>query len=127
MNEDQKKNATYALAVLFAINTMNFFDRQIIAAVGKPIVDEFKLSDTAFGWIGTLFIFIYALVGLPLGIWADHGSRRKLLAFSITIWSMFTAASGLAWNYGSLLVARLGVGVGEAGCSPAGNSLIGDL
>ena len=127
MSENQRKNAVYALWVLFAINMMNFFDRQIIAAVGKPILEEFKLSDTAFGWIGTLFIYIYALVGIPLGIWADRGSRRKLLAFSITIWSMFTAASGLAWNYWSLLVARLGVGVGEAGCSPAGNSLIGDL
>jgi predicted MFS family arabinose efflux permease len=127
MNEDQRKNATYALWVLFAINTMNFYDRQIIAAVGKQILDEWKLSDTEFGVIGTAFIFIYAIVGVPFGIWADRGSRKKLLAYSITIWSFFTAASGFAWGFWSMLVARLGVGVGEAGCSPAGNSLIGDL
>jgi predicted MFS family arabinose efflux permease len=128
MNDDQRKNANYALWVLFAINTMNFFDRQIIAAVSKPILEEWKLTDTQLGVIGgTAFILIYAIVGVPFGIWADRGSRRKLLAVSITIWSFFTAASGFALGFWSMLVARLGVGVGEAGCSPAGNSLIGDL
>jgi predicted MFS family arabinose efflux permease len=127
MSESERKQATYALAVLFAINAMNFYDRQIIAAVSRPIIDEWQLSDTAMGVIGTAFIFIYAIVGLPLGVWADRGSRTKLLAFSVSIWSLFTAASGLAWGYWSMFVARLGVGIGEAGCSPAGNSLIGDL
>lgn len=59
--------------------------------------------------------------------WADSGRRAKILSVCVAIWSVFTAASGLAWNYWSLFVARIGVGVGEAGCSPAGNSLIGDL
>jgi predicted MFS family arabinose efflux permease len=127
MDEDQKKNAKYALAVLFAINTMNFYDRQIIASVSKPIIDEWGLSDTALGLMGTAFIFFYAIVGVPFGIWADYGSRKKLLGFAVALWSLFTAASGLAWGYASLFVARMGVGVGEAGCSPAGNSLIGDL
>jgi predicted MFS family arabinose efflux permease len=127
MNEDQNKNAVYALAVLFAINTMNFFDRQIIASVSPSIIKEWNLSDTAMGLIGTAFIVIYAVVGIPFGVWADRGSRRKLLSFAVTIWSLFTAASGLAWGYWSMFAARLGVGVGEAGCSPAGNSLIGDL
>ncbi len=127
MNEDRNKDASYALAVLFAINMMNFFDRQIIASVSPPIIDEWKLSDTAMGVIGTAFIFIYAIVGVPFGIWADRGSRKKLLSFAVAVWSLFTAASGFAWGYWSLFVARLGVGFGEAGCSPAGNSLIGDL
>jgi predicted MFS family arabinose efflux permease len=127
MYEDQKKNARFALAVLFAINTMNFFDRQIIASVSKPIIDEWGLSDTALGVMGTAFIFVYAIIGVPFGIWADHGSRKKLLGFAVAVWSLFTAASGLAWGYVSMFVARMGVGVGEAGCSPAGNSLIGDL
>jgi predicted MFS family arabinose efflux permease len=127
MHEDQQKNARYALAVLFAINTMNFFDRQIIASVSKPIIDEWGLSDTALGVMGTAFIFVYAIIGVPFGIWADQGSRKKLLGFAVAVWSLFTAASGLAWGYWSMFVARMGVGVGEAGCSPAGNSLIGDL
>jgi predicted MFS family arabinose efflux permease len=127
MSTSGRKQAIYALAVLFAINAMNFYDRQIIAAVSKPIIEEWKLSDTALGVIGTAFIIIYAIVGLPLGVWADRGSRTKLLAFSVSVWSLFTAASGLALGYWSMFVARLGVGIGEAGCSPAGNSLIGDL
>lgn len=122
-----RKQAIYALAVLFAINAMNFYDRQIIAAVGKPIIDEWHLSDTALGGIGTASIIIYALVGVPLGVWADRGTRRKILSLSVGIWSFFTAASGLAWGYWTMFIARLGVGVGEAGCSPAANSLIGDL
>jgi MFS family permease len=127
MNQDQNRDARYALAILFAVNMMNFFDRQIIASVSKPIIDEWGLTDTQMGLIGTAFIWFYAAVGLPFGIWADRGSRKKLLSLAVTIWSLFTAASGLAWNYGALFLARLGVGVGESGCSPAGNSLIGDL
>jgi predicted MFS family arabinose efflux permease len=127
MNQDHDKNARYALAILFAVNMMNFFDRQIIASVSKPIIDEWSLTDTQMGLIGTAFIWIYAVVGVPFGVWADRGSRKKLLSMAVTIWSLFTAASGLAWNYGALFLARMGVGVGESGCSPAGNSLIGDL
>jgi predicted MFS family arabinose efflux permease len=127
MNEDQDKNAWYALAILFAVNMMNFFDRQIIASVSKPIIDEWQLTDAQMGLMGTAFIWIYAVVGVPFGIWADRGSRKKLLSFAVTVWSLFTAASGLAWNYWAMFLARMGVGVGESGCSPAGNSLIGDL
>jgi predicted MFS family arabinose efflux permease len=127
MNEDQNRQARYALFVLFAINMMNFFDRQIIASVSQPIIKEWGLTDTQMGKIGFAFIIIYAVVGLPFGVWADRGSRPKLLAFAVTVWSLFTAASGMAWSYGSMFLARMGVGVGEAGCSPAGNSLIGDL
>jgi predicted MFS family arabinose efflux permease len=127
MTQDHDRNARFALAILFAVNMMNFFDRQIIASVSKPIIDEWGLTDTQMGLIGTAFIWIYAVVGVPFGVWADRGSRKKLLSLAVTIWSFFTAASGLAWNYGALFLARMGVGVGESGCSPAGNSLIGDL
>jgi predicted MFS family arabinose efflux permease len=106
---------------------MNFFDRQIIAAVTEPIRKEWLLSDTAMGWLGTAFTLIYATVGVPLGRLSDRWTRTKLLSLGVTVWSLLTAASGLAWNYWSLFVLRLGVGVGEASCAPAGNSLIGDL
>ena len=129
MNEDQKQNrqAWFALAVLFGINTMNFFDRQILAAVAEPIRMQWNLNDTALGVMNTVFVLVYAFIGVPLGRWADRGARPKILSVCIAIWSLFTVAAGLAWNYWSLFVARMGVGIGEAGCSPAGNSLIGDL
>jgi len=126
-NQTTEKQAWYALTVLFAINTMNFFDRQIAASVGKPIIDEFKLTDSDFGNMAMAFTLIYAAVGVPLGRWADRGNRTRILSIGVAAWSLFTAAGAAAWNYASLFVARMFVGVGEASCSPAGNSLIGDL
>ena len=123
----EPRRAWFALWVLFGINAMNFYDRQIFAAVAEPIRKEFTLSDTALGTLGTAFILIYAAVGVPLGRLADSWSRRKLLSLGVAAWSVLTAASGLAWNYAALFVSRLGVGVGEASCAPAANSLIGDL
>src|SRR5262245_13679500 len=122
-----QRQAWFALAILFAINTMNFFDRQILAAVTEPIRKQWGLNDTALGVMNTVFVLIYAAVGVPLGRWADRGKRTKILSVCVAIWSLFTAASGLAWNYWSLFVARMGVGIGEAGCSPAGNAMIGEL
>ncbi len=129
MNEttQQNRRAWYALAVLFGINLMNFFDRQILAAVTEPIRKEWNVSDTQMGLMGTAFVLLYAVVGLPLGRWADLGQRRIILAVSVALWSVFTALSGMAGSYQMLFAARMGVGIGEAGCSPAGNSLIGDL
>lgn len=127
MSEDERKQSAYVLMVLFGINTMNFFDRQIMAAVTEPIRTQWNLSDTELGVVGTAFTLIYAAVGVPLGRWADRGTRRTILSFGVTFWSLFTAASGLAWNYWSLFASRMGVGIGEASCSPAANSLIGDL
>jgi MFS family permease len=127
MNEDQNRQARYALFVLFAINMMNFFDRQIAASVAPLVISEFRLSDSDYGDITTAFILIYAAVGVPLGRWADRGSRPFILGLGAAFWSLFTAASGLARGYWSLFATRIGVGVGEASCAPAGNSLIGDM
>jgi predicted MFS family arabinose efflux permease len=127
MNEDQNRQAWFALFVLFAINTMNFFDRQIAASVSPLMIKEFNLSDSDYGDITTAFILIYAAVGVPLGRWADRGNRPLILGLGAAVWSLFTGASGLARGYWSLFAARLGVGVGEASCAPAGNSLIGDM
>jgi predicted MFS family arabinose efflux permease len=117
----------YALAVLFAINLMNFFDRQIIGGVGEGIRREWALTDTALGLLGTVFTLLYAVVGLPLGRLSDRVERRRLLAAGVFLWSLLTAISGMARSFAQLIVARLGVGVGEATCSPASTSLIGDL
>ena len=123
---NNKKAVYYALAVLFFINALNFFDRQIIGAVGEPIRKEFGLSDSALGALNVAFTLIYAFVGLPLGKLADKFERRKILSVGVLIWSVFTAASGLANSFWQIFALRLGVGIGEASCAPAANSLIGD-
>jgi MFS family permease len=127
MKEEQTGRAWYALFVLFAINMMNFFDRQIAAAVAPLMIKEFNLSDSTYSNINTAFILIYAAVGVPLGRWADRGNRPFILGLGAAFWSLFTAGSGLARGYWSLLAMRIGVGIGEASCAPAGNSLIGDM
>src|SRR5262249_5044267 len=111
----------------FAINTMNFFDRQILGAVGETVRKELELKDTALGLLGTAFIILYAVVGVPLGRLTDKISRKHILSAGVTVWSLFTVLSGLAGSYFMLFLARLGVGVGEASCAPASASLIGDL
>ena len=122
-----RNKSMFALAVLFAINMMNFFDRQILGAVGETVRLEWHLSDTALGTLGTAFTLLYAMVGLPLGRLADRYARTWILSAGVAVWSLFTAISGIAGNYTQLFLARLGVGVGEAACAPAASSLIGDL
>ena len=125
--QQQRQGVWFALIVLFAVNTLNFYDRQILGAVGETVREEWKLSDTALGSLGTAFTLLYAAVGVPLGRLTDKFSRRWILFAGITVWSLLTAASGLARNFAQLFAVRLGVGVGEAACAPASASLIGDL
>jgi MFS family permease len=122
-----KTNVWFALWVLFAINAMNFFDRQILGAVGEPVRREFGLSDSALGALGTAFTLLYAFVGVPFGRMADKYSRKTILSGGVFVWSLMTVASGLAANFWQIFLLRLGVGVGEASCAPAATSLIGDL
>jgi predicted MFS family arabinose efflux permease len=117
----------FSALVLFAINTLNFYDRQVPGALTEPIRKEFHLTDTQIGLLGSAFIWIYALVGLPLGRIADSASRKKLLAAAILIWSSLTASAAFAGSFTMLLFSRIGVGVGEAGCAPAATSWLGDL
>jgi len=119
--------APVVLLLLFCINLLNFFDRQLIGSLGEPIRREFHLSDTALGLAGTVFTLIYAVVGLPLGRLSDKWNRTRIIASGTAFWSLLTAASGLAQNYVQLFASRIGVGVGEATCAPAAQSLIGDL
>src|SRR5205807_9394736 len=117
----------FTLLVLLGINTMNFYDRQVVGAVGEAVRNQWELTDTQLGALTIAFILLYAAVGLPLGRWADIGRRRLILAGGVLLWSLMTALSGLAGNFATLFVLRLGVGVGEASCAPAANSLLGDL
>ncbi|HKW96780.1 MAG TPA: MFS transporter [Bryobacteraceae bacterium] len=116
-----------ALAVLFAVNLLNFYDRQTLGPLAEPIRKEFHLTDTQLGVLGTIFTVLYAVVGVPFGRLADSWSRKKLLGLGMLVWSGLTAGAGLVTSYAMLVVTRLGVGVGEAVCAPAGTSWIGDL
>jgi MFS family permease len=122
-----KGRVWFALAVLFAINLLNFYDRLILGAVGESVRKEWQLSYKQLGWLGTAFILLYAAIGVPLGRWADRGNRSLILAGGVTAWSILTGACGLARGYWQMFGLRLAVGVGEATCAPAANSLIGDL
>ncbi|MFL6276159.1 MAG: spinster family MFS transporter [Blastocatellia bacterium] len=122
-----RNKASFALWVLFGINLLNFLDRQLLGAVGETLRNEWQLSDTALGTLGTAFTLLYAAIGLPLGRLTDRFTRTWIMSAGVFVWSLFTAVSGLAQNYTQMFVLRLGVGVGEASCAPAGASLIGDL
>lgn len=117
----------WPLAVLVAVNMLNFYDRQVAGAVIEPVRKEFHLSDTQVGLINTVSLILYGLVGLPLGILADRVSRKKLLAAGIVVWTAFTACARWVNSYPFLLITRLGVGVGEAAAAPTATSWIGDL
>ena len=122
-----RSTLAFTLAVLFAINFLNFYDRQVMGAVAESIKQEWKLSDSQLSALTTAFVLLYAVVGIPLGRLADVGRRKVILAVGILVWSGFTALSGLATSFAMLFVFRLGVGVGEASAAPTGNSLLGDL
>src|ERR687885_1099766 len=97
-----RSSVWFALAVLFAINAMNFFDRQILGAVGEAVRREWALGDGAMGALGTAFTLLYAAVGVPLGRLADRSGRRWILSAGVLVWSLLTAASGFARNFWQL-------------------------
>lgn len=97
--DKERGKALFALWLLFGINAMNFFDRQIPSAVTEPIRQEWALSDTQVGLLGTAFTLIYAAAGVPLGRLADLWNRKYLLAIGLSLWSVLTYASGLCRSY----------------------------
>ncbi len=117
----------YALGVLFIGYVINFIDRSILAILLEPIKEELLLNDTQLGLLGGLaFAMFYATLGIPIAALADRWSRVKVLSISMVIWSAMTAVCGLANSFWHLLIARIGVGIGEAGASPPSHSLISD-
>jgi len=117
----------YALAILVVVYTLNFIDRQILAILLPAIKAEFTVDDWVLGFlVGPAFALFYATLGVPIALLADRFNRRNLIAVAIAIWSVMTALSGVASNITQLALARVGVGVGEAGCSPPAHSMISD-
>ncbi len=118
----------YALGVLTLVYTSSHVDRQIMAIVLEPIKRDLGASDTQMGFlIGLTFAIFYATLGMPIAMLADRRNRRNIITAAVTIWSGMTVLCGYAANFAQLALARIGVGVGEAGSSPPSHSLISDL
>ena len=117
----------YVLGVLVVVYVFNFIDRQILAILAPAIKLDLNLTDTEIGALsGIAFGIFYATMGIPIARLADRYSRVNIISICLVIWSLMTALSGLAVNFWQLLIARIGVGIGEAGGSPPSHSLLAD-
>jgi predicted MFS family arabinose efflux permease len=115
------------LGVLFVVYVFNFIDRQVLSVFIGPIKQEFGASDTAMGLlVGFAFALLYTFAGIPIARLADRSNRRNIITIGLALWSAMTVASGLAKNFTHLVLARIGVGIGEAAGTPPAHSLIAD-
>ena len=120
--------AWYSLGVLTLTHVLSFVDRKLPFILADSIKQDLQLSDTQLGLVtGAMFAIVYSTMAVPLGALADRGSRKRIIAAAVVVWSSLTAAGGLAQNFWQLGAARMGVAVGEAVLTPAANSIIGDL
>lgn len=122
-----KRYRSYLLTVLTVIFAFNFVDRLALGIVLQDIRDDLGLTDTQLGLLtGIAFAFFYAVMGIPLARWADRGNRITIIAVTTGLWSVGVALCGAAASFLQLMLVRVGVAVGEAGCQPTGQSLIAD-
>jgi len=123
-----KKYRTFILILLTIVYGFNFIDRQILGIMAPFIIEDLGLSKTQMGLLlGFYFAAFYTIVAIPIAWLADRYNRVNILSIALATWSGFTALTGLANNYLQLGLARMGVGVGEAGGSPPSHSIISDL
>ena len=117
----------YVLLVTCLVYTLSIADRYVVSTVLEPIRLELHLSDSGIAFLtGVSLAIFYVLFGFPISWLTDRKSRRNIMAIAVLLWSAMTALCGLSRNYWQLLAARIGVGVGEAGGTPAANSIISD-
>ncbi len=122
-----RRRANYVLGVLFLVYVFNFIDRSVLSILIGPIKADLEISDTVMGLLaGPAFALFYTLAGIPIARYADRANRTTVIAISLTLWSAMTALSGLARSGLFFALARIGVGIGEAGGSPPSHSLISD-
>ncbi|HVX26043.1 MAG TPA: MFS transporter [Parafilimonas sp.] len=125
--EVSKAYRNYVLMMLTLVYVFNFIDRQVLVILQESIKKELHLSDTQLGMLsGFTFAIFYVTLGIPIARLADKTNRRNTVAISLGIWSIMTTLSGTAKNFIQLLLARIGVGVGEAGGSPPAHAMISD-
>lgn len=123
----RNQNKWFVLAMLTLVYVFSFIDRQILVILAEPIKADLGLSDTQLGLLtGLAFAALYVTLGLPIARFADRGNRKNVVVVSLAIWSFMTAISGSAASFIQLLLARIGVGIGEAGGSPPSHSILSD-
>jgi MFS family permease len=128
MESQGQARRRYVLTLLMIAYVLSFLDRQVLSILVEPIKAELHLKDADIGLLtGPVFVIFYTFLGVPIAWLADRRSRPMIIAVSLTLWSGFTALSGMATGFATLALARLGVGFGEAGCNPASHSLIADV
>ncbi|MEO8972501.1 MAG: MFS transporter [Ktedonobacteraceae bacterium] len=119
--------ARFAFAVLLTVNILNYADRYVLSSVLPAIKKEFGMTDFQSGLLISSFLLVYAIATLPLGVWADRGVRKNIVAICVGIWSVSTALAGFTRNLIQLFSMRSILGIGEAGYAPASLSLLGDF
>ena len=125
---ESKRYRTIVLWLLTLMYVMSFIDRQIIGILSPFIKAEMGFTDGQLGWLkGLAFALLYSIVGIPIAWLADRYSRKKIVTISLIAWSGFTALTGMASSFLHIFLARVGVGIGEAGGSPPSHSIISDL
>ena len=128
LSKESKNYRTTVLWLLTLMYVISFIDRQIIGILSPFIKNEMGLSDAQLGWLkGLAFALLYSIVGIPIAWLADRYSRKKIITVSLIAWSGFTALTGMAGSFLQMFLARIGVGIGEAGGSPPSHSIISDL
>lgn len=127
MNVRESCDRWYVLALMTIVYALNIADRFSIATVIEPLKLELHLSDSGVAFLtGSAFALFYVTIGIPLALLADKANRRNILVLSLALWSGMTALCGLAQNYIQLMLARFGVGIGEAGGTPPATSILAD-
>lgn len=123
----QSSYKKYLLILLMAILAFNYVDRWALGVLLEDIKTDLSLSDTQLGFLsGLAFTLFYAVMGVPIARWADRGNRVTIITLTTALWSMAVALCGVATSFVQLLLIRIGVAVGEAGCVPPAHSLIAD-
>ena len=125
---EESRVRNYALGILTLVYTFNFIDRQLLSILQEDVKAELLLTDAQLGLLtGFAFAMFYVTAGVPIARLADRSNRRNIVAASVGLWSFMTAISGFVQNYVQLLLARIGVGIGEAGGSPPSHSIVSDI
>ncbi len=123
----ENRGRWYVLFLMTAVYAVNIADRYVLSTLIEPIKAEMALSDAAVGFVtGVALAIFYVIAGIPLGVLADRVNRRNMVAAALAAWSAMTALCGLAQTYWQLVLARVGVGIGEAGGTPPSQSIVAD-
>lgn len=120
------RHALHVFWVIFAIGFLNYLDRNVLTGAANVVAHELGLGIDSVGYIASAFLVVYTLCIVPMGFWADRARRKNVVALSVAVWSIATALTALSFNFLSLFLSRMILGVGEAGYFPAGTALLSD-